>query len=58
MRLFCWNIFLKRVKKILKWKPLLTLEEGILETVNWYKAFYSKEDMNQFSLKQIANFIK
>ena len=44
--------------KILKWKPLLTLEEGILETVNWYKAFYSKEDMNQFSLKQIANFIK
>jgi CDP-glucose 4,6-dehydratase len=44
--------------KVLKWKPRLTLEESILETVNWYKAFYNKEDMNKFSLNQIANFIK
>lgn len=32
----------KKAKKLLKWKPSFTLEEGILKTIDWYKEYFKK----------------
>jgi CDP-glucose 4,6-dehydratase len=32
----------KKAKKILKWKPKYSLDEGLEETIDWYKKFFSK----------------
>ena len=28
---------ISKIKKRLDWKPAITLEEGIIKTINWYK---------------------
>ena len=30
---------IEKAKKILKWKPHFTLEEGLKKTINWYKEY-------------------
>jgi NAD dependent epimerase/dehydratase len=37
----------KLVKKELKWKPKLTLEEGLTETIAWYRNFLSSYEPSQ-----------
>ena len=46
-----------KAKKMLNWKPLLSFEESIKMTVEWYKN-YKKADMHKFTLDQIGRIIK
>jgi len=46
-----------KAKTKLGWAPLLSINEAISLTVDWYKASASKErDMNAFSLEQIESY--
>jgi len=40
----------------LKWKSIWTLNRTIDETVQWYKAWYNKENMREFTLNQIKSY--
>tara|TARA_S200000501_G_C20839184_1_gene750814 strand:+ start:210 stop:1304 length:1095 start_codon:yes stop_codon:yes gene_type:complete len=49
----------KKAKKILKWEPILSFEETIKLTANWYKNFYEKKvDILKFSKIQIEEYSK
>ena len=47
---------IKKAERVLGWKPLLTAQEAIRNTVEWYRRFYAKEKMSAFSLKQIEKY--
>jgi len=47
-----------KAKKLLKWNPVWSLEKALLETINWYKAWYQKKEMGAFSLDQIVAYSK
>lgn len=48
-----------KVRKIIKWKPILKFEECISMTINWYKYFYFKsKDMSNLSLDQVKEYQK
>jgi CDP-glucose 4,6-dehydratase len=50
---------IQKVKKIIKWKPILKFEECIAMTINWYRYFYFKsKDMSDLSLYQIKEYQK
>lgn len=40
----------------LKWRPTLSLEAAIAQTVMWYKAYIRGDDMLEVSLKQLLEF--
>ena len=46
-----------KANNILKWKSIWTLDQALVETVKWYKAFYNNENMSKFTLKQIEKYI-
>ncbi len=45
-----------KAKKKLNWKPKLNFKETINFTTNWYKEFYIKSDMSNYSNFQIKKF--
>lgn len=47
---------IEKAEKVLNWKPALSAHEAIKDTVDWYKAFYDKESMLDFTLKQIKKY--
>jgi len=50
---------IQKVKKVIKWKPILKFEECIAMTINWYRYFYFKsKDMSDLSLHQINEYQK
>ena len=50
---------IQKVKKVIKWKPILKFEESIAMTINWYRYFYLKsKDMSDLSLYQIKEYQK
>ncbi len=46
-----------KAKKLLKWKPVMTIEETIDYTVRWYKENIN-EDMYDFNVNQIRDYCK
>ena len=40
----------------LGWRSRWSLSEGLAQTVNWYRAWQQQEDMQAYSLKQIAAY--
>ena len=46
-----------KAKTDLDWNPVLPVEDAIDWTVNWYKAWLKKQNMKDFTLKQIQDFI-
>ena len=44
---------------LLDWKPVMSYEETIIETISWYKNFYLKKELTpiEYSLKQIKDYI-
>lgn len=40
----------------LGWYPVWSIENAIVNVTNWYKAYQRKEDMQAFSLSQIAQY--
>ncbi len=46
-----------KAKKILNWKPLLSFNEGVKLTADWYKMFYSRDYKTfELSKNQILNY--
>ncbi|MDR3505015.1 MAG: CDP-glucose 4,6-dehydratase [Acidocella sp.] len=48
----------KKAWQDLAWRPGLTLDEALANTVAWYRAFQAGETMRDFSLSQIKTFGK
>ena len=48
----------KKAKKDLKWVPVLTFNETVQMTIDWYKEFYinKSEQMYDFTLSQILEY--
>jgi CDP-glucose 4,6-dehydratase len=36
------NLSAEKARKMLNWQPKYTLDEALLETIDWYKDFLSK----------------
>ena len=47
-----------KAKTQLKWSPIWSLERSLNESVQWYKAWFNKADMDKFTLNQIETFHK
>ena len=47
----------KALKK-LKWKSKLSIEDSVKLTVDWYKSFKKKENILNFTKKQINNYLR
>lgn len=41
----------------LEWHPVLSVDQAIDWTVEWHKAWLAKQNMKEFTLKQIQNFM-
>jgi CDP-glucose 4,6-dehydratase len=41
-------------REVLGWRSLLSFEEGVAITAQWYKAFYAGRDLRSASLEQLA----
>lgn len=39
------------------WKPKWDIEQSVSKTVDWYKAFYNKENMNEKTIDQIKEYL-
>ena len=48
----------RKSKKQLKWKSVLTFDETIELTVDWYRKYLENKNMKTFTLKQIEFFEK
>lgn len=46
-----------KIKEVFGWKPTWHVEEAIAKSVEWAKAYYNHEDINNIIDKQIATFI-
>ena len=46
-----------RARMLLRWEPNIDLEHGLCETIRWYKAIASGEDMRHFSEQQISDYL-
>ena len=36
-----------KAKKVLGWQPSISLEDGLKETIDWYKQYWSRESLNK-----------
>ncbi|GAV22603.1 CDP-glucose 4,6-dehydratase [Carboxydothermus pertinax] len=49
---------ISKAKHYLKWQPVWDFNVALEKTLEWYIAFYKKEEMYSFTLKQINEFEK
>ena len=50
---------IEKVKKDLKWKPLLSINESVKNTVDWYKEVYmNKKSPQEVTKNQIIEYFK
>jgi CDP-glucose 4,6-dehydratase len=45
-----------KARAMLGWSPSWSLERAIKETAKWYLSYANKEDMREFTLKQISSY--
>ena len=45
-----------KAKKKLGWKPIYEINEALEKTIKWYKYYYSRADMLEFSKNQIKEY--
>jgi CDP-glucose 4,6-dehydratase len=48
---------ISKAKYILKWYPLLDIEQTVKYTADWYSAFYAGKNMYELGLSQINQFL-
>ena len=48
----------EKSNNLLGWKPKYNIDETLEKTISWYKNFYDKKDMYEFSLKQIKEYME
>lgn len=49
---------IQKAARVLGWKPVLTADEAIKDSVEWYRRFYNGEPMTAFTLEQIDEYQK
>lgn len=49
---------INKAKEVLGWNPVLSIDEAIEKTVEWYKRFHSGENMLDFTVEQIETYEK
>lgn len=47
-----------KAKKLLKWKPKINLDSAIIKIVEWHDCYLSNNNIKEFSLKQIKDYLK
>ena len=48
-----------KIKKLLNWNSIVSIDESITNTVNWYKAYYKKSaNIEELTIAQIENYVK
>ncbi len=47
-----------KAKKYLNWKSVYSNNESIFETTEWYKNYFNKNNMRDFTMKQIQQYMK
>ena len=47
-----------KAKQILKWEPVMDIDNTIKETALWYENFYSEKDIYDFTIKQINKYLQ
>ncbi|MBO5011900.1 MAG: CDP-glucose 4,6-dehydratase [Elusimicrobiaceae bacterium] len=47
---------IKKAERVLGWRPVLTAEEAVRQTTEWYHRFYQKEPIAEFTLRQIQEY--
>lgn len=53
------NLDISKAQKYLGWQPTLSLAQAIDWLVQWYRAYYEKQqDMRELTLKQISKFMQ
>lgn len=48
---------IEKAKEILNWQPIYNSDESLKQTVEWYKKFYQKEKMLDFTVSQIQEYM-
>ena len=51
------SLNINKAKKELNWKPRLTLDKTVNYTVDWYKKYFDRENVEKFTNKQIQLFL-
>ena len=51
------NINSKKTYKKLGWKPLLSIEESVQMTIDWYEAFKLKKNLFELTKNQINKYL-
>ena len=46
-----------KANKLLEWKSIYTNTESLFETIEWYKQYADKNNMKDFTLKQIEKYV-
>ena len=49
---------IEKVKKELGWMPLLSVDEAVKLTIQWYRSYKSHKNMYNFCKKQILDYMK
>ena len=47
----------KKAKKLLGWNSVYTNNESLFETIEWYKQYCGKNNMKEFTIKQIQKYM-
>jgi CDP-glucose 4,6-dehydratase len=45
-----------RARRLLGWRPLLSFDEAVRWTADWYRAFWGGEDIGAVTRRQIAAY--
>ena len=48
----------EKSNNLLGWKPKYNIDKTLEKTISWYKNFYDKKDMYEFSLNQIKEYME
>ncbi|MFT7155573.1 MAG: CDP-glucose 4,6-dehydratase [Parvicella sp.] len=48
---------ISKVKNLLNWSPRFAAKEAVTFTLDWYKNFYDRTDMDDFTANQIKSFL-
>lgn len=52
------SLNINKAKEMLSWTPVLTFQDSVGLTVDWYKAQAEGKDMLKFSIEQIENYMQ
>lgn len=46
-----------KIKSLFKWNALMKIDDAVIKTVEWYKAYICGDNMDEFTMKQIDEYM-